>query len=116
MTDNDNVTPIHPAATVADLKAAMNDRHGRGMSDAEARLNSLSVEVVKTAAAEKITRTATDLADLGRLLADNRARLTTDPNDPIAEAHRLIVSLIQDYGVVEYLNGRGARRSGQGRP
>lgn len=116
MTEQTNVTELHPAQTVADLKAAMNDRHGRGMSDAENRLNALSVEVVKRAAAEKITRTATDLADLAGLLADNRARLTTDPDDPLAEAHRLIVSLIQDYGVVEYLNGRGARRSGQGRP
>lgn len=113
MVTDDNVTPIRPEQTVAALKAAMTDRHGRGMVEAEKRLNSLSVEVVKAAAAEKIERTATDLADLGRLLADNRARLTTDPDDPIGEAHRLIVSLIQDYGVVEFLNGRGARR-GQG--
>lgn len=117
-TNPDNVTPINsttepdvtPAATVGDLKAALTDRHGRGMSDATARINNISVDVVKRATAEQITRTATDLAELAPLLVDNRARLTGQPDNPLAEAHRLIVSLIQDYGVSEYLLGHGARR------
>lgn len=120
MADN-NVTPINgtdeptPAQTVAELKAAMTDRQGRGMSDAERRLNALSVAVVKKEAADRINRTATSLGALTGTLAENRARLITDPDDPLAEAHRLIVSLIQDYGVLEYLNGRGARRGQAGR-
>lgn len=126
--DTNNVTPINPttepgtepdatpaAPTVGDLKAAMTDRHGRAMSDAVAKVNALSVDVVKRATAERIERNAAKLADVARCLADNRPRLIFDPADPVAEAHRLIVSLIQDYGVVEYLNGKGARRgSAQG--
>ena len=116
-TDNGqtNVTPISPAATVGELKEAMTDRHGRGMADTERRLNGLAVGVVKKEAADRINRTASSIADLARLLADNRARLITDPDDPLAEAHRLIVSLIQDYGVLEYLHGRGARRGQAGK-
>ena len=112
---SDNVTPISPAATVGELKAAMTDRHGRGMADAERRLNALSVDVVKREAADRINRTASSIAELTHTLAENRARLITDPDDPLAEAHRLIVSLIQDYSVLECLLGRGARRGQSGR-
>lgn len=116
MSTENNVTPISPAATVGELKAAMTDRQGRGMSDAERRLNGLAVAVVKKEAADRINRTASSIAELTRTLAENRARLITDPDDPLAEAHRLIVDLIQTYGVLEYLNGRGARRGQAGRP
>ena len=120
-TDNGqtNVTPINgeqtPAATVGELKAAMTSRHGLGLTEAERRLNGLAVDVVKKEAADRINRTASSIAELTHTLAENRARLITDPDEPLAEAHRLIVSLIQDYGVLEYLNGRGARRGQAGR-
>jgi hypothetical protein len=118
----DNLTPINPttepgtepdaapAATVGDLKAALTDRHGRGMSDAVAKVNALSVDVVKRATAEQITRTATDLAELAPLLVDNRARLSGQPDNPLEQAHRHLTELIRLYGVSEYLLGHGARR------
>lgn len=111
----DNVTPINPttgpdAATVGDLKAALTERHARGMSDAVAKVNALSVDVVKRATAEQITRTATDLAELAPLLVDNRARLSGQPDNPLEQAHRHLTELIRLYGVSEYLLGHGARR------
>ena len=119
----DNVTPINgeqdeptPAQTVAELKAAMTDRHGRGLIEAEKRLNGLAVAVVKREAGERIERTATELADVARCLADNRPHLVFDPADPVREAHRLLTNLVLDFSVVEYLNGRGARRIPPGTP
>lgn len=124
----DNITPINPttepgtgpdgtpdALTVGDLRRALHERHGAALRDVDARLSALSVARVRSDAADEVTRHANRVADLQGDLVAGYGRLTGSPDDPLKALADELRHLIDLYGVLEVLSGRGARRgSAQG--
>lgn len=115
MTDNDNVTPIHPAAdeapvTVAELRRALHERQGPALAEVEKRLAALTTDRVRRDAVDELTTHAKRIGDLEGDLLAGYGRFTGSDDDPLAALGREVRELVELYGVIEAITGRGARR------
>jgi light-regulated signal transduction histidine kinase (bacteriophytochrome) len=96
--------------TVGELRAALQDRRADAVTRTEERLQGLQVVTLRKEVAEQMTRLAERLAHNAALLDRNAPRLSTDPDDPLADVQRDLHDLVECVGVAEVLHGRGARR------
>lgn len=100
--------------TVGELRKLLQDRHGTALAQTDKLLADVTVAAARTEVADRMRRAAKRVARHTLQLDPDAPRFDTDPDDPLDEIRRDLGELVELFGCVEQLAGRGAKRVRKG--